>query len=89
MICKHCKTELPDGAKFCLGCGKPAPQPKQVQQVKQIPPILTVNEAAELLKISRWKIYDLLKNNEIPFFTVGQRKRFVTNQLLEWAGGKA
>ncbi|MHB8462479.1 MAG: zinc-ribbon domain-containing protein, partial [Vulcanimicrobiaceae bacterium] len=26
MICPSCQTPIPDGAKFCPGCGAPAPQ---------------------------------------------------------------
>ena len=26
MICQQCRTELPEGAKFCLECGAPVPQ---------------------------------------------------------------
>lgn len=45
---------------------------------------MTVDEAADFLRISRWQIYKLMRFNEIPFSFVGQRKRFVTEILIEW-----
>ncbi|WP_233138829.1 helix-turn-helix domain-containing protein [Sporomusa sphaeroides] len=51
--------------------------------------ILTVYEAAKFLKISRWKIYDMVRKKQIPFKAVGIQKRFVKSQLIEWLQGKA
>ncbi|SEG92177.1 DNA binding domain-containing protein, excisionase family [Thermomonospora echinospora] len=35
---------------------------------------LTVDETAALLKISRWKLYDLLRNGELASFHLGRRR---------------
>jgi excisionase family DNA binding protein len=35
---------------------------------------LTVTETAALLKISRWKLYDLIRNGELTTFTLGRRR---------------
>lgn len=84
--CKECETELSEKAKFCSECGKPAPKQKLPEtKLKEFPPIMTVNEAAAFLKISRWKLYDLLKKNQLPCFPVGCHKRFLTSKLIEWA----
>ena len=84
--CLECHTELSTKAKFCFECGMPAPKPKPLEtKVRDFPAIMTVNEAAEFLKISRWKLYDLVKKKELPYFPVGSHKRFLTNKLVEWA----
>lgn len=35
---------------------------------------LTVAETTALLKISRWKLYDLIRNGELASFTLGRRR---------------
>jgi len=75
---------IPLKAKFCPGCGSPVIQPKEKNQ---IPAILKANEAMEFLRISRSLFYQLLSrpNDPIPFFPMGSRKRFITDELLAWA----
>lgn len=87
IYCTKCHTELNGKAKFCHECGKPAPKPKAKPEakIKEFPAIMTVDEAAAFLKISRWKLYDLLKKNQLPCFPVGCHKRFLTSKLIEWA----
>ncbi len=48
-----------------------------------------IGEAAILLKISRSKIYELISCDEIPWFPVGSHKRFLTQELLNWAKNRA
>lgn len=82
MNCK-CGAEIPTNAKFCPECGTIAPKPEPLpEQSKE--EILTTYEAAEFLKISRWKIYDLIRKKQIPFKEVGTQKRFVRARLIEW-----
>jgi excisionase family DNA binding protein len=40
------------------------------------PPLLTVDEAAEYLRISRRQVYNLLAAGELPHVRVGSRVRF-------------
>lgn len=91
MKCAHCQNELPkENSKFCPECGKvvPKPKPEPKVKVKELPCIMTLNEAALFLKISRSTIYGLVRENKIPCFPVGGHKRFLTSKLIEWAGGK-
>lgn len=37
-------------------------------------PYLTLDEAAELLHVSRWKLFVLLKSRELPSFKPGKRR---------------
>jgi excisionase family DNA binding protein len=36
---------------------------------------LTVNEVAKLLKISRWKVYELIRSRELDSFQLGRCRR--------------
>jgi excisionase family DNA binding protein len=89
--CK-CGASIPVKAKFCPECGATAPRPEQkieMQPIKQVSHILTVGEASEFLKISRSKLYELISCNEIPWFPVGSHKRFLTQELLDWAKNRS
>jgi excisionase family DNA binding protein len=44
---------------------------------------LTVNEVAEVLKISRWKVYGLLRTGELDSFLVGRCRRVPASALAE------
>lgn len=46
--------------------------------------ILTVDEAAKFLRLSRAAIYKLLKRGEIPAARVLDRWRFSRRQLHQW-----
>lgn len=82
MPCK-CGANIPEKAKFCHECGTPTPKPEPRPELKK-EEILTTYEAAAFLKISRWKIYDLIRKKQIPFKEVGTQKRFVKARLIEW-----
>jgi excisionase family DNA binding protein len=59
-------------------------------QINQVPatvdqsalqPVLTPQEAAMALKVSRWMIYELIRKRELTSFTLG-RKRLVPTQAV-------
>ncbi|WP_094607770.1 hypothetical protein SPSIL_008620 [Sporomusa silvacetica DSM 10669] len=81
--CTACKTVLSPKNKFCPECGALAPKPEPLPESPK-DEVLTTYEAAEFLKISRWKIYDLVRKKQIPFKAIGTQKRFVKAQLIEW-----
>lgn len=81
--CLKCRTKLSPKVKFCPECGTSVPKPEPLPDSSK-DEILTTYEAAEFLKISRWKIYDLVRKKQIPFKAVGTQKRFVKAQLIEW-----
>ena len=91
VICKRCSTEAPEGSKFCPACGKrlpklkPEPEPVDQYIIKQVEPVLTVKGVCDFLQISECKLYALLRGKMIPYFTVGEHKRFLTCDLIEWA----
>ena len=49
--------------------------------------ILTVNEVAELLKLSKCKVYALAKNNEIPTIKIGGSIRVILEELENYLKG--
>ena len=53
--------------------------------------ILTVEEVAEFLKVSRDTVYRLTQQGKIPATKVGNQWRFTKTRLLEWlnSGGEA
>lgn len=90
MSCK-CGAKIQNKAKFCSECGCSVPVPElnvEIQPIKQVAHVLTVSEAADFLKISTSKLYELISRNEIPWFPVGSHKRFLTQELLDWAKNK-
>jgi len=45
---------------------------------------IEASEAAELLGISAWSIYDLARRREIPHIKLGRRVLFRRTSLLAW-----
>jgi len=89
-ICKYCRTVAPEGAKFCSNCGKKLPKPREAMPdpdqfiIKQVDPVLTHAEAAKLLKCSEWMLSELGNQDKIPFFKIGNRRKYYTADLIEW-----
>lgn len=50
--------------------------------------VLTLEEACELLRISRPTIFELIKRGEIPCRKVGRIWRFHRPAVLDWLEGK-
>lgn len=46
--------------------------------------VFTVKEAANFLRVSPWKIYDLAQSGNIPYIRVGRSLRFSRTQLEDW-----
>ena len=46
-------------------------------------PIMTVEEVAELLKLSKITIYKLVKKGQLPGFRVGNSWRFRKDKIME------
>ncbi len=51
--------------------------------------IMTVEEAAELLKIPRSSVYKLAQEGKIPAQKVGRHWRFYRPTVLKWIAGQA
>lgn len=51
--------------------------------------ILTIEEAADFLRLSKRSVYRLLKEGKIPATKVMHKWRFEREQLREWIRGSA
>ena len=83
----QCGFALPDNAKFCPECGQAAPVPEPIP-AETVDEILTVNDMLKWLKISRSKLYDMIRRDEIPYFPIGSDKRFIKDDVLAFARGR-
>ncbi|GAA1633259.1 hypothetical protein GCM10009733_032760 [Nonomuraea maheshkhaliensis] len=45
--------------------------------------VLTVDEAAERLRVSRWTLYNLIRSNQLRTFKVGRRRLIEADALAE------
>lgn len=48
------------------------------------PEFLTVEEVAELLRVSPRSVYDWVSQRQIPFRKAGRRTIFLLDEILEW-----
>ena len=48
------------------------------------PQFLTVEEVAELLRVSPRSIYDWVSQRQIPFHKAGRRTIFLLDEVLAW-----
>ena len=48
------------------------------------PQFLTVEEVAELLRVSPRSVYDGVSQRQIPFHKAGRRTIFLLDEILEW-----
>jgi excisionase family DNA binding protein len=49
-----------------------------------LPKFLTVEEVAELLRVSPRSVYDWVSQEVIPFHKAGRRTIFLLDEILEW-----
>jgi excisionase family DNA binding protein len=63
-------------------------QQKESSMEKALYEILTVDEAAELLRIPRSTVYKLAQLGKIPAQKVGRHWRFHRDTLVDWIAGK-
>lgn len=47
-------------------------------------PLLTIEETAEILHLSRSAIYALIKHEGLPSFTIGNSRRIHPEDLAQW-----
>jgi excisionase family DNA binding protein len=53
-------------------------------KVVMLPKFLTVEEVADLLRVSPRSIYDWVSQGAIPFHKAGRRTIFLLDEILEW-----
>lgn len=51
---------------------------------KQVPRLLKVREVVEITGLQRWRVYELVRNGEMPAMHIGRTLRFSEAALAEW-----
>ncbi|MFI0406111.1 helix-turn-helix domain-containing protein [Actinomadura sp. 3N508] len=46
--------------------------------------LMTVDEAAERLRVSRWTLYNLIRSNQLRTVKIGRRRLVPVNALAEY-----
>jgi excisionase family DNA binding protein len=57
---------------------------KLITERRAMETIYTIPEVADYLKMSKSKVYDLVKRQKIPFIKIGRNVRIRQSDLLEW-----
>ncbi|GLY78472.1 helix-turn-helix domain-containing protein [Actinoallomurus iriomotensis] len=47
------------------------------------PAVLTVDEAAERLRVSRWTVYNLIRSNQLRTVKIGRRRLITAAAITE------
>ena len=55
-----------------------------MESQSSLPQFLTVEEVAELLRISPRSVYDWVSQGIIPYRKAGRRTNFLLDEILEW-----
>jgi excisionase family DNA binding protein len=46
--------------------------------------VIKAGDVAELLQVSTWMVYELVKSGELPHFKVGRSVRFIKGEVVRW-----
>jgi excisionase family DNA binding protein len=49
-----------------------------------LPVVMTIEEAARFLRISRTSLYELIRQGKVPHVPIGRQKRILRDQLFRW-----
>jgi len=55
----------------------------QAKAPSQVPVLLTVKEASAALRISSWKVYDLINRRRIDTIKIGRRRLIPADELTK------
>lgn len=54
------------------------------RRVQNYPNLLTIPETAEQLRISRWTIYQLIRNKELATLTIASRRFVASDDIAKY-----
>ena len=57
--------------------------------IKDLPLTLNAREAAEVLRISKSKVYELAQSESFPAIRIGKRVVIPRDKLIEWMNAQA
>ena len=74
LICK-CKTEIPEGNKFCPNCGRKTPKPKEPTAPIDINAKLafSIKEVAQVLSVSPTTVRNMIHQGALDYIPIGKR----------------
>jgi excisionase family DNA binding protein len=82
-IRKQCTGEsaMTQGQAYIKKCTK------KLENINQLPTILTIKEIVELLRTTKSTVYRLIKQNQIPAKKVGKEWRIYRDDLIDMIRG--
>jgi len=54
-----------------------------------LPTMLNVNDVADILDLSKTKVYELMNSNEFPTLRIGKRMMVSKEQFVNWINRKS
>ncbi|MFN8180143.1 MAG: helix-turn-helix domain-containing protein [bacterium] len=67
--------------------GRPSPDRRAVSPARDLPRLLTAQEAADLLRTTRRALYAAIERGQVPgVLRLGRRVLFRRDELLDWLG---
>lgn len=54
-----------------------------MSEATQLPDLLTVSETAAFLRLSSWRVYELIRQKQLPAIKLGRTLRVPRDRLLE------
>lgn len=55
-----------------------------MRRVEELPDVLTVQEAADFLQVSKEHVYAMIRREEMPFFKLGRLVRISKQEFIGW-----
>lgn len=81
------RGELADAVLRSVSSGGQTPAAANVAQ--EPPHLLSVNDTAKALGISRNTVYELIRMNDLPSIQIGRRRLVPRSLMLEWVVARA
>jgi excisionase family DNA binding protein len=66
---------------------RPVAGPSRGEEVLSVGDVITADEAAAILGVSRWTLYSAANRNDVPHRRLGRRMLFSRRALLIWLEG--
>jgi excisionase family DNA binding protein len=86
--CPECSKQISDKSHYCINCGYPFDELKKNvdnAEVSKIPKyMLTTNDVAEYLGISKTTAYKLVHFRGFPKFMIGHRCFIKRDDFIKW-----
>ena len=87
MVCK-CGKDLSENAKFCIECGRKAPEQKRVEENEVVSFLnyklaFSVKEAAMVIGVSQFLIRELIIQGQLKHVRIGECRIVIRRETLD------